>query len=209
MPTFDELLEISSARHQRLCPRQVLGVRMGMYAAEVLKLDLPQRDKRLFTFIETDGCMLDGVSVATGCWVGRRTMQVLDFGKMAATFIDKHTDQAVRMIPHSEARQTVTRYAPRAEDHWHTYLEAYLVMPVDKLLEVQPVRLNVSMRAIISHEDARAHCNQCGEEIFNEREVLLGQLVLCRSCAGEAYFERTTDVYQYQDTPSCAGNVDR
>jgi formylmethanofuran dehydrogenase subunit E len=34
MPTLKELLELSSARHQHLCPRQVLGVRMGICAAE-------------------------------------------------------------------------------------------------------------------------------------------------------------------------------
>lgn len=41
--------------HSRLYPRQVLGVRVGMYAAEVLKLDVSRTDKRLFTLIETGG----------------------------------------------------------------------------------------------------------------------------------------------------------
>ena len=41
--------------HRRLCPRQELGVRMGMYAAELLEFDVPRTDKRLFTPIETDG----------------------------------------------------------------------------------------------------------------------------------------------------------
>lgn len=203
MPTLEELLEISSARHRHLCPRQVLGVRMGMCAAGFLELDLPQRDKRLYTFIETDGCALDGVSVATGCWVGRRTMQVLDFGKIAATFVDTHTDRAVRIIPHPEVRQAVSRYAQHAKDHWHAYLDAYQVMPLDKLLVTQQVRLNISIRAIISSEDARTHCDQCGEEIFNEREVRLGQLVLCRSCAGGSYFELVSGVHLYQDVFSC------
>jgi formylmethanofuran dehydrogenase subunit E len=121
---------------------------------------------------------------------------------MAATFVDTHTERAVRVIPHPEVRQAVSRYAQHAKDHWHAYLEAYQVMPLDKLLVAQPVRLNVSMRAIISHENARAHCVQCGEEIFNEREVRLGQLVLCRSCAGGAYFEPVSGEHLYQDV-SC------
>jgi formylmethanofuran dehydrogenase subunit E len=199
MSKLKDLLEISSARHQHLCPRQVLGVRMGMYAAEYLGLDLPQRDKRLYTFIETDGCALDGVSVATGCWVGRRTMQVLDFGKMAATFVDTHTKQAVRIIPHPDARKVVSRYAPRAKDHWHAYLEAYQVMPQDELLVTQPVQLIVSMKAITSREDAHALCDRCGEEIFNEREVHLENQVLCRSCAGGSYFELSPEVYIPQE----------
>lgn len=199
MLALKELLEISSARHRHLCPRQVLGVRMGMCAAEFLKSDLPQRDKRLYTFIETDGCALDGVSVATGCWVGRRTMHVLDFGKIAATFVDTHTERAVRIIPHPEVRQAVSRYAPHAKDYWHAYLEAYQVMPLDELLVIQPVQLTVSMQALISREDARALCDRCGEEIFNEREVHLEGQVLCRSCAGGSYFELLSEVYISQE----------
>jgi formylmethanofuran dehydrogenase subunit E len=64
------LLQQSAALHRHLCPRQVLGVRMGLYAAELLGLALPQSDKRLFTIVETDGCFADGVSVATGCTLG-------------------------------------------------------------------------------------------------------------------------------------------
>jgi len=183
-----DLLELSSARHDHVCPRQVLGVRMGMVAAEVLGLDLPQKDKRLFTFMETDGCMLDGVSVSTGCWVGRRTMQIMEFGKMAATFVDTHNEQAVRIIPHPEARQFVDQYSHEAEDQWHAYLQAYKTMPENKLLVVQPVDLIVSMQEIISREDAKAYCQQCGEEIFNEREVRFQDKNLCRSCSGQAYY---------------------
>ena len=81
-----------------------------------------------------------------GCWVGRRTRQVLDFGKMAATFVDTHTDHAVRIIPHPEVRQAASHYAPQAKDHWHAYLEAYQVIPLAELLVAEPVSLMVSMR---------------------------------------------------------------
>jgi formylmethanofuran dehydrogenase subunit E len=43
---------------------------MGLYAGEILNLDLPQSDKRLYTIMETDGCASDGIAVATNCWVG-------------------------------------------------------------------------------------------------------------------------------------------
>jgi formylmethanofuran dehydrogenase subunit E len=54
-----------------------------MLAGELLDLDLPQTDKRLFAFAESDGCGTGGVSVATGCWDDRRTLRVMDFGKLA------------------------------------------------------------------------------------------------------------------------------
>jgi formylmethanofuran dehydrogenase subunit E len=90
--------------HARLCPRQVLGVRIGMYAGELLDLDLPRSDKRLMAFVETDGCAVDGIVVATGCTIGRRTMRILDFGKVAATFAETVTERAVRVAPKPDAR---------------------------------------------------------------------------------------------------------
>jgi formylmethanofuran dehydrogenase subunit E len=61
---------------------------MGLAGGRWLELEVPQKDKRLLTIAETDGCAADGLAVATGCWVGRRTMRILDFGKVAATFVD-------------------------------------------------------------------------------------------------------------------------
>jgi formylmethanofuran dehydrogenase subunit E len=67
---FPELLEDCASRHAHLCPRQVLGLRMGLLGGHLLRLEVPQTGKRLLTFVETDGCAADGVSVATGCTVG-------------------------------------------------------------------------------------------------------------------------------------------
>jgi formylmethanofuran dehydrogenase subunit E len=182
------LLDRAAQRHKHLCPRQVLGVRMGMYAAELLELELPQTDKRLYTFVETDGCFTDGVAVATGCWVGRRTMRVIDFGKVAATFVDTKTNLAMRIYPHLQSRQRWHHYAPDAQSRWHGYLQAYQVMPAAELLVAQPVELTRSMQAILSNPGARTVCAQCGEEIINERQVMLNDRLLCRGCAGENYY---------------------
>ena len=83
MVNLQELLRQSAELHRHLCPRQVLGVRMGLAAGQLLGLSLPQADKRLLTIVETDGCFTDGVAVAANCWVGRRTLRVLDYGKVA------------------------------------------------------------------------------------------------------------------------------
>jgi formylmethanofuran dehydrogenase subunit E len=102
MKTLAEVLAESSALHRHLCPRQVLGVQMGLLAAGLLDLDLPQHDKRLLTIVETDGCFTTGLSMATNCWVGRRTMRVEDYGKVAATFVDTTCDTAIRVVPGSD-----------------------------------------------------------------------------------------------------------
>lgn len=189
MYTLKELLEKSVHDHHHLCPRQVLGVRIGVYAARLLQLDLPQKDKRLFTFVETDGCFVSGVSAATGCTIGHRTLRVMDFGKAAATFVDTKTNHAVRITPSAQARQLAGEYMPEAKSHWHAQLEAYQIMPDSELLAVQNVVLTVSLEEVLSRPGIRVNCDVCGEEVINEREVRFGDQILCKSCVGDGYYQ--------------------
>ncbi len=174
--------------HKHLCPRQVLGVRMGLFAGELLGLEVPQTRKRLLTIMETDGCGADGVSVATNCWVGRRTMRIEDYGKMAATFVDTRTETAVRVYPHPQCRDVAPNYAPNAKNRWESYLIGYQIMPVTELLAYQLVQLRQPIGEIISKPNIRTLCVKCGEEIINQREVVKNGIVLCKGCAGNAYY---------------------
>ena len=193
----DQLLRL----HDHVCPRQVIGLRMGELAGEILGLCLPQTDKRLLVFVETDGCFADGVMVATGSSLGHRTMRLQDNGKVAATFVDTRAEpcRAVRIWPHPLARQHAVEYVTAAQSRWHTQLAAYQIMPVDELLCACPVELAVPVRAIISRPGVRATCAACGEEIINEREVVRAGMILCRSCAdaGEGrYYRQASDTHR-------------
>jgi formylmethanofuran dehydrogenase subunit E len=188
MNELTELLEKSADLHRHLCPRQVLGVRMGLLAGDLLGLELPQQRKRLLTIVETDGCFADGVSVATNCWVGRRTLRVEDYGKVAATFIDTKTETVLRIYPRHDVRQAAAGYAPEARNRWQKYLLGYQRMPAETLFAVQTVQLTIPVKQIISRAGVRVNCDVCGEEIINEREIERDGLCLCRSCAGDSYY---------------------
>lgn len=187
-PELAVLLARSSELHKHLCPRQVLGARMGLLVGELLGLGLPQANKRLFAFVETDGCFADGVSVATGCWLGRRTMRLVDYGKVAATFVDTRSGRAVRIWPNPTARDHAHTYAPQAKSRWHAYLKAYQLMPSADLLAWAEVTLTVDLAAIISRNGVRAACDRCGEEIINQRELVQAHTTLCQSCADGGYY---------------------
>ncbi len=191
MAPLQTLLNASAALHHHLCPKQVLGVRMGMLAGELLCLDLPQTDKRLLAIVETDGCAADGISVATGCWVGRRTLRVEDYGKVAATFVDTQTGQAVRLVPCLEARRLARDHAPEAQSDWEAMLLGYQRMPASTLLSAQWVSLGTPAAALMSIADHKVICEACGEEVINEREVLRQGRTLCRPCAGTPYYAVT------------------
>lgn len=193
---LENLLLKSAALHDHLCPRQVLGVRMGMLAGELLNLNLPQCDKRLLTLVETDGCFCDGVAVATGCWMGRRTLRLVDHGKIAATFVDTATGRAVRIHPSEASRRLAPLHAPNAVDRWHAYLEGYQLIPADELFAVRWVELTCGVEELVSLPDRRAICGACGEEISNEREVIVDGSVRCRACAGQPYLKPATEVVE-------------
>ncbi len=192
--TLTPLLNASTKNHRHLCPRQVLGIRMGLLGLRQLGL-LGENEnlfnnarKRLLTIMETDGCGADGVAVAVDCHVSRRTLRVVDFGKMAATFVDTVTEQAIRVAPTAQSRELAPDFAPGARSRWHAYLEAYQVMPDDLLLAWQPVKLNTPVGQIVSRAGVRVLCDVCGEEIINEREVMVNGRTFCRACAGESYY---------------------
>jgi formylmethanofuran dehydrogenase subunit E len=163
---------------------------MGMLAGDILELDLPQEHKRLLTIVETDGCGADGIAVATNCWVGRRTLRIEDYGKMAATFVDTMTSRAIRIIPRREARQQAPEFAPETNQPWQAQLMGYQRMPAELLFAVQDVCLTQSLEKMISKPGRRVVCRECGEEIMNEREVVIDRKPLCRSCAGATYYKK-------------------
>jgi formylmethanofuran dehydrogenase subunit E len=188
MSNFASLLAATSARHSHLCPRQVLGVRMALAGARLLGLDCPTHDKRLVVIAETDGCFVDGLEVAAGVSAGRRTLRIEDYGKVAATFVDVKTGELLRLAPRLDVRRRALSYAPGETRHYFAQLAGYQVMPEEELFSVVPVVLMPPIEAIVSRAGVRTNCGVCGEEIINEREIVVDGVPYCRSCLGQSYY---------------------
>lgn len=185
---LSELLKLSSARHSHLCPRQVLGVRMGLAGLAAIGLEAPMPHKAALVVIESDGCFADGIEVATGAMVGHRTLRLADQGKIAATFANVKTGVAVRLAPRLDVRQRALAYAPDVKKKYYAQLKGYQVMPEIELFSFHEVTLDPSLEAIISRPGVRKKCAQCGEEIINERQVFANGVTLCKTCAGIGYY---------------------
>jgi formylmethanofuran dehydrogenase subunit E len=183
-----ELLKLSSARHDHLCPRQVLGVRMGLAGLAAVGLETPMPHKAALVFIETDGCFADGIEVATGASVGHRTLKVVDTGKIAAVFANIETGKTVRLAPQLDVRQRAPAYAPGIKQKYYAQLKGYQVMPMEELFSVREVSLEPDIPTILSRPGLRVKCSRCGEEIVNERQLFIDKKILCRVCAGNGYY---------------------
>ena len=198
------LLEKSMQDHDHLCPRQILGVRIGLAGMKALGFDAPPLKKQLLVITETDGCFVDGVVAATGCTVGHRTLRVEDYGKTAVTFVDTKSGRSVRVAPVLDIRQKAYAYAPDEPRHYFAQMRAYQVMPDEEMVTIQEVVLHRSVKQIVSRPGVRVNCDVCGEEIINEREILQEGLTLCRTCARDGYYgvrqSRTLQMY-FIDSP--------
>lgn len=181
------------ARHSHLCPRQVLGVRMALAGARLLGMELPRRDKSMIIISETDGCFLDGLEVASEVTPGHRSLRIIDYGKIAATFVNVKSGQAVRLAPRLDVRLEAYEYVPNERRHYFAQLRGYQIMPDEVLFSAIWVTLTPSIETIMSRPGVRTSCCECGEEIINEREVIIGGKVYCRACSGDRYYVHETE----------------
>jgi formylmethanofuran dehydrogenase subunit E len=185
---LQSLLDKSVCDHSHLCPRQILGVRLGLAGMKALSFDSPPADKQLLIITETDGCFVSGLSAATNCSVGHRTLRVEDYGKAAAVFVDVKTGRAVRVAPALDIRQRACAYESDESLHYIAQMQAYQSMPDAEMFTAIEVQLTASIESIVSRPGMRVTCDMCGEEIMNEREVRQNEMNLCHTCAHGGYY---------------------
>jgi formylmethanofuran dehydrogenase subunit E len=161
---------------------------MGLAGLAAIGLKAPMQHKAALVFIETDGCFADGIEVATGASVGHRTLRVKDLGKIAATFGNISTGQAIRLAPRLDIRVRALTYAPGIQTKYYAQLKGYQIMPEAELFSFEEVNLEPSLKFVLSRPGLRAKCACCGEEIINERQVKVDGEILCMTCAGERYY---------------------
>ncbi|MFT5196974.1 MAG: formylmethanofuran dehydrogenase subunit E [Cellvibrionaceae bacterium] len=194
-PELQPLLEKAAEMHHHLCPRQVLGVRIGLAGLNALGFQVPIRQKKMLVMVETDGCFVSGVQAATGCSVNRRTLRIFDIGRIGVTFINVKTEQAVRIAPALDVREKVGSYYDEQpgtrRERYLAMLNSYQIMPDEALLKIESVKLTRPVREILSRPFIRVDCSMCGEEVINEREILIDGRPVCQACAGNGYYLAT------------------
>ncbi len=189
--TFNELLEESVALHGHLCPGQVLGVRLAMYGLELLGIEDPKgKDrKRLIVFVEIDRCATDAIQSVTGCSLGKRSLKWVDYGIMAATFVDLEKDRAIRIVAREEARDLAQKYCPEIKDKYKRQLEAYKLMSVEELFKVQNVKVKIPEADKPGRPGRRVQCEKCGDWVQDFRDIKKDGQTLCKPCAFGGYYE--------------------
>ncbi|RJQ70820.1 MAG: formylmethanofuran dehydrogenase [Desulfobacteraceae bacterium] len=197
MQSFETLLRESAQAHGHLCPGQVVGVRMAMLGCRLIGLDEPRRRdqiKRLLVYVEMDRCTADAVAHVTGAKLGRRSLKFMDYGIMAATFLNLETSRAFRILSTEEARDLASAYAPEVMDKSARQLEAYKRMADGVLFRVQRVRVNLHECDLPGPTLHKVVCSICGQVVRDRREVYRDGKPICRPCTQDSYFSHAREV---------------
>ncbi len=187
---FEPLLEESARIHGHLCPGQVLGIKMTMLGLRKIGITDPKgKDRKsIIVFVEMDRCATDAVQSVTGCSLGHRTMKFMDYGKMAATFLNLKTGRAIRVIARGDSRQKAKEFFPEIENKYEAQLEAYKIMPDAELFDVMEVQVKINPEDMPGRPLRRVQCNSCGEYVQDMRDVERNGKILCRPCADAGYY---------------------
>jgi formylmethanofuran dehydrogenase subunit E len=197
MDAFEVLLKNSADVHGHLCPGQVVGVRMAMLGCRLIGLDEPTRHdqiKKLIIYVEMDRCTADAVAHVTGVKLGRRSLKFMDYGIMAATFVNLETEKAFRVVSTEEARSLASAYAPEIAEKYPQQLEAYKRMPDSVLFRVQQVKVKINECDLPGPTRFKTSCSRCGQVVRDQREVIKNGAVLCKPCAQDSYFSDAREV---------------
>jgi formylmethanofuran dehydrogenase subunit E len=206
MESLETLLREAEIAHGHLCAGQVLGVRMAMLGCRLLGIEDPRGlvnradRKRLVTFVEIDRCATDAIAVVTGCRLGKRALKFRDWGKMAASFLDlgRAVDvdrgleavaggRAVRIAALESSKDRARELYPHIDGKNAQQMMAYRELSDEELFSTQWVSIPLHAREMPGYKSARIVCDECGEGINYDREVVRESMdsprTLCQGCA--------------------------
>ncbi len=197
MDNFHSLLESCSAEHGHLCPGQVVGVRMAILGCRLIGMDHPKRTdqiKKLLVYVEMDRCTADAVAHITGVKLGRRSLKFVDYGIMAATFMNLDTGDSYRVLSTEDARGLAQVYAPECVTTSERQIVAYTRMPDSVLFRVQKVRVKIDEFDLPGPTRRKVACSRCGQLIRDAREILQQGNPICKPCTDQSYFTHARDI---------------
>jgi len=186
MEPINELLEKYELAHGNLCPGSLLGIRMAVLGCRQVGIEDPRGvdSKNLIVWIEIDRWLADAVELVTGARLGKRTVKFLDYGKVAATFLNVQTGKAVRVVALESSRRLADQRNSEIEDKRIRQMRTYREAADEELFRVGDVDVRLAETDAPGHPRSRVICADCGEGVNDGREVSMDDgRKICRPCS--------------------------
>lgn len=193
MESIDTLLKECERLHGHMCAGQLLGTRMALLGCRLLDIDDPRGAdrKKLIVWVEIDRCMTDAISAVTGVRLGKRSLKYVDYGKVAATFLNTETKRAVRIVALESSRGLADERYSEIADKRTRQFRAYSEATNDELFKIELVSLELSEFDAPGSPRSRVICAVCEEGINDGREVVdANGDAICRGCQNGTYYSK-------------------
>jgi formylmethanofuran dehydrogenase subunit E len=190
---LEEILVECEQLHGHMCAGQLLGARMALVGCRLVGLDDPRGADRRKTivWVEIDRCMADAISAATGVRLGKRSLKYVDYGKVAATFLNTETNKAVRVVARESSRKLADEKFPAIANKRERQFRAYSEATDEELFASEFVRLELNEMDAPGSPRSRVICAVCNEGVNDGREVMRSDgSVVCRGCDRGTYYAK-------------------
>ena len=157
--------------HGHECPGLAIGFRATEIAMEKMgKKFSADSDEKIVCITENDACGVDAVQVLSGCTLGKGNLIYKPCGKMAFSFFDRSSDDAIRIV----LKPNATKDMDRDQSKMHI-----LTGPEDDLFWIK--KPNYTMP-----ESARLFgsvvCEVCGESVPEHKIRMQEGKQVCLDC---------------------------
>jgi formylmethanofuran dehydrogenase subunit E len=184
---FNVCFEAARQFHGHVCGGITIGTRMAILGMKSIGIADPAGEHRkdLMVFVEIDRCATDAILSVTGCHPGKRNMKILDYGKMAATFVNLKTGKAVRIAAKNrDGEKIFTREMIQQNPHTDDYSK----LTDEELFNVKEVSVTIKPEDMPGKPLRTVPCSACGERIMDAREVVIDDKILCKPCSENEYY---------------------
>ena len=170
--------------HGHLCLGQVLGVHLAERGLEAIGTTDP---KKMIVYVENDRCIADAIQVLTGTRLGRRSMKLVNYGKMAATFINTDTGDAYRIWVSGKINEMIGKISSDRQEKERQYVMVLRSRSED-VVSAQKVRVIIPPVEMPGKPKRTVICVCCGEKVMDGKDVSSGDGPLCLACAKGSYY---------------------
>jgi formylmethanofuran dehydrogenase subunit E len=196
MESLDQLLKECEVLHGHMCAGQLLGARMALLGCRSVGINEPRGAdrKNLIVWVEIDRCMADAVTAVTGVRLGKRSLKYVDYGKVAATFLNTLTGEAVRVVALESSRSLADARHSNIHDKFERQFRTYSEATDEELFKIERVKVNLKDIDLPGRPRSRVTCSTCGEGINDGRESVTAQgLMVCRFCLQGGYYTKINE----------------
>jgi formylmethanofuran dehydrogenase subunit E len=193
MESLETLLKECERLHGHMCAGQLLGARMAILGCHSIGIDDPRGAdrKKLIVWVEIDRCMTDAISAVTGVRLGKRTLKYVDYGKVAATFLNTENKRAVRLVALESSRALADERHGDIPDKRERQFRAYSEATDDELFKTELVSIELKDFDAPGSPRSRVTCAVCEEGVNDGREVIdANGDPLCRACCYGSYYSK-------------------